>query len=57
MNRRDYPDQTIVIAFLTFLSEPVIGQTWIPLLDFEQVWRYEACGTDLGTAWRANDFE
>src|SRR5262245_36976639 len=41
-----------LVGFLSLFTEPLFGQTWIPLVDFEQVWRYETSGMDLGTAWR-----
>jgi hypothetical protein len=34
-----------------------MAQTSVPLLEFTNVWRYEASGDDLGTAWLKDDFD
>lgn len=44
-------------AIALFSADVASGQTVVPLVEFTNVWRYDASGADRGMAWRTNDYD
>ena len=46
-----------MVVGLWFGASRVSAQTTITLVEYTNVWKYSATGTDLGTGWRSNSFD
>ena len=46
-----------MVVALWFGASRVSAQTTITLVEYTNVWKYSATGTDLGTGWRSNSFD
>ncbi len=46
-----------IVSAILSIANPANGQSFSPLIQFTNVWKYDVSGIDPGPAWRTNDFD
>ena len=46
-----------IVSAILSIANPANGQSFSPLIQFTNLWKYDVSGIDPGPAWRTNDFD